>query len=341
MEPLQKQDFKFKSRFVLASSAALQTYWRFVNSLSPLAQKPGFIQKNQGALDPQETQNKNLQKIKAKTYNQEGFTPDIPAETTNPLGLPLTRQPSIQSLKGKNQQNNVIKIKPHNSLPTEEEERVAETEDNVFPERVYEEDPVMTMEEAKQKTFNKKTQQVLNKQTGIKKLSSDSSANRQKAGFEPSVSQKKETTKTFHILLSNDYENLWKQTTPFFCSLLILNLKKDKVYAKDWSGKITVNQKDQALANLTDYSLFKVCQRGHPYHGFVVDLPANKAFFNKIGWDMYPKHITAIPIKNEKQELKQIFVGLRTSPLSREKIKEMEKIVSSFFQSQKIISQAA
>ena len=138
------------------------------------------------------------------------------------------------------------------------------------------------------------------------------------------------------------YDKLWKQTQFVFCTSMILKVKGDKVYNNVWSGRIKVEKIDGEVANLKDYSLFKIIQKGHSYHGFVVDTPANKKFFKKIGWDTYPKHITAIPIKNEKQELKKVFAGLSTSPLSREKIKNIEKIISDFFRSHsRSVSQAA
>ena len=71
-------------------------------------------------------------------------------------------------------------------------------------------------------------------------------------------------------------------------------------------------------------------------------LQPTKDFFDKIGWKQYPKHITGIPVKNEKKELVKIFAGLSTSPLSRDKIKSIEKVVFDFFRSHRHkISQAS
>ncbi|MCB0408256.1 MAG: hypothetical protein KDD34_08635, partial [Bdellovibrionales bacterium] len=44
--------------------------------------------------------------------------------------------------------------------------------------------------------------------------------------------------------------------------------------------------------------LFRIVQKTkQPYHGYVVDSPINKEFFKNWGYDQYPAHVTALPMK--------------------------------------------
>ena len=73
-----------------------------------------------------------------------------------------------------------------------------------------------------------------------------------------------------------------------------------------------------------------------------METEANKQFFNKLGWDNFPKHISAIPIKSEKKVLDKVFVGLSTKTLSKQSIQKIEKVISDFFTSnQKELAEAA
>ena len=131
-----------------------------------------------------------------------------------------------------------------------------------------------------------------------------------------------------------DYEDLWKKTDPFFCASMVLKIRERRLLPLAHTGKIIIQDKDTELVSLNDQSLFRVCDRGHCYHGYVVDVPKNKDFFRKIGWEDYPKHISAIPIKNEAPASEGeglIFVGLSLKAFSEEKQKGVEKTISDYF----------
>ena len=146
----------------------------------------------------------------------------------------------------------------------------------------------------------------------------------------------------FSIKSKNSYDKLFNQTTSNFSATLILENKNNILFPVDWSGYISANfDAKKQVANLNDFSIFKIVGKGHHYHGFVVDTEGNKKFFNNIGWDKYPKHVTAIPIKNEKDQLEFIFIGLAASSLDRQSIQKIEQIVLDYFSNSKIEKKAA
>ncbi len=326
---IKKNTFPFKHRLVLANSMTLQMTWRFTKKLSKTIQKEEDTMVSQVKAQISSTQ--DIQSVKTtnlkesdKKLNKQAFTLETPSETTHPLHNPITNQPSIQS-KAEEPKNppGIISIEDYKtkgqpqrpkttmSFPEEtENKRVFDSENNTFPERSYKDDNNIIMQDFKQRKIDESSFKGVSQ---ITKLSTNTLY-----------------LKTEH---NKSYEKLWKKTKPNFCTSMILKVKENKIYLFMWSGRMKSEQTNEDLADLNGHSLFKVVQRGHPYHGFVVDTPGNKTFFGKIGWESYPKHITAIPIKNENQELQNIFVGLSTSLLSKNKIKEVEQIIFDFFQS--------
>jgi len=225
-------------------------------------------------------------------------------------------------------------LKAQMSLPEEERDRVVESEYSTYPGRhLQEENDNLIVGSFKPKASSKKETVSLERSevSSAQNLDSSRTEGEELSGAEITLSGS--GVSQFTLNQNSYYEQLWKQTQAVFCTSMALKVKEGKIYHNVWSGRIKVKDLREELADLNDYSLFKIVQKGHSYHGFIVDTPANKKFFNSIGWDSYPKHVTAIPIKNENQELTQIFVGLRTSPSSRDKNKDMEKIVSDFFRS--------
>lgn len=340
LELPQEKHFDFEHRFVLVSSMALQMTWKFTKTLSEVIKKDEEITRSQKIIQTDLGINKtddfitesqthsitrvtnSIKDIKKENFRKKdegfqikAFTPETPSEEKHPLIVPLVDQPSIQSKNKESTDSGLIKMDSHisktkASLPEVEKERSADLENNTFPGR-YNENDNLIMGNFKSKSSDTQRVSKKNLQTEIT------------------------STNTLYLKLGQDedYETLWKQTKPVFCTSMVLKVETEKVFLLTWSGRMKINKTDEKLADLSDHSLFKVVQRGHPYHGFVVETSANKKFFNKIGWDSYPKHVTAIPIKNEKRELKHIFTGFSTSSLSKDKIKNVEKIVSDFFQS--------
>ena len=158
-------------------------------------------------------------------------------------------------------------LKAENSFPEREEQRIHDLEENSFPER--EEDDLFREENNVNNDVNVLMQNHKNEEETV----------------ENTIEKKDLTLTSVTIKKQNNYESLWAQTKPFFCTSIILEIKGSEIYLSEWSGRIQNNKTNEKIADLKDHSLFKVIQRGHPYHGFVVDLPANKKFFNNIGWD--------------------------------------------------------
>ncbi len=416
-----KFDSNLQSRFVLTSSLALQTHWKFINKLLPQApesensaQTSSNFKKDKTALLslekgsvlplPPESENSaqtssNFKKDKTALLSLEkgsvlplppagansaqtssNFKKDKTAllslekgSTPPPSGsLPKTKggteespqkpalfsvssaeaKPSLDGrpadtavpqeeiLSALNLEDGPAPIRPGNlklSLPEPEEERIVESENETFPGRApQEESNILVMEDFKPKASALENLSSVT-QTPVSSKQTEASLSTEDKDF----SQTDVTRFTFNNK-EKCYEELWKKIQPVFCAFMLLKVQGDKIFHQAWFGRVKVETKDKELADMKDHSLFKIVQKGHPYHGFIVDVPANKKFFSNIGWDSYPKHITAIPIKSEKQELKQIFAGLSVTPLNREKIKSIERAVSSFFQShRKKISSAA
>ena len=342
----QEKTSHFKYRFVLTSNTALQTTWRFTEKLSKSidrdeATQSQFIMKTNSAIKeknhtviPEQTDTAipatnrsttrtqiNFSKEKNTILQKKAFTPDIPSEKKDSQSTEVKINSAV--------------LKAESSLPAITEERAVTSENNTFPGRSPHTEDNNLIKGHFKPIASGKQQPASNTKSAYQELSITEVT---KTGVTVS--------KTGALHLKSEerkhYEYLWKQTRSIFCTSMILKVKNDKIYPYVWSGHITIKQTDKALANLKDYSLFKIVQKGHPYHGFAVETPANKEFFSRIGWDSYPKHITAIPIKNKNQILDQIFTGLGTKSLSRNEIKSVEKIISDFFQSySQKISQAA
>ena len=371
----EKQTFKFTHSFVLISSKSLQTMWNFTKELTraineekehtlPQLDNEINIKSNEEKhLEPTlkglttQKESHSMEKIKADPlsgYNKKAFTPELPSEK-NPLLVDPVPQPSVKgmttatdtviattlkktnTIKTKDTNSKIVKVKSSLPEPEPEKERAVDLENNTFPGRFPEEENnnlIMGNFESKTSAV-KKTPVDQQLPDSLPQLNSDIKSNPDEITITSNMKTGAEHTGI--VTISNhsiNYEILWQQTQSIFVGSMILQVKKDKIYPLVWSGCIQIEQTNAELMDLKDHSLFKVLQRGHPYHGFVVQLPANEKFFEKIGWKRYPKHVTAIPVKNEKQKLRQIFLGISISHLHRDKIRSIEKIVSDFFQSQ-------
>lgn len=148
-------------------------------------------------------------------------------------------------------------------------------------------------------------------------------------------------TKTFIMKTGIGYNSFFSKLKKYFSSILILTNKNGQLFALDWTGCNKQIDKQEALGNFSDFSIFKVLEKGHSYHGFIVDTQANKAFFNKVGWKTYPKHASAIPIKNSNNAIESVVVGLTLHSHNRETIQEIEQVVSSQFNQNKSNAQIA
>ena len=67
----------------------------------------------------------------------------------------------------------------------------------------------------------------------------------------------------------------------------------------------------------------------------------NKKFFSQIGFEEYPKHVTAIPIKDNQNNLVNVFMGFSINPISRAQTQQIEESVLSFFEKNLKLSNVA
>ena len=254
--------------------------------------------------------------------------------TMETLGSEVKINSEVLKTKNSEVKINSEVLKAQMSLPEEEQDRAVDPEYSTYPGRYpHKENDNLIVGNFKPKASIVKETVSSEQNEASSAQNIDSNQQEDKEFSETDITVSSTGTSQFTLNQNPYYEQLWKQTQTVFCTSMVLQVKGKKIYHDIWSGRMKVKDLNKELVDLKDHSLFKVVQKGHPYHGFIVEIPGNKKFFSNIGWDSYPKHITAIPIKNENQELTQIFVGLRTSPLSRDKIKDIEKIISDFFRS--------
>ena len=141
------------------------------------------------------------------------------------------------------------------------------------------------------------------------------------------------TATSFSIVAKEkkDYQYLWDYTKKYYCTSIVLNVKEDKAYIDSFHGKISLKQKDKFCVDFKDHTFFKVVQRGYPYHGFIIETPANKKFFTDLGWDKYPLYTAAIPIKDSADNIKKIFVGFSLHNFSKTEIQNIQNNILDIF----------
>ena len=276
-----------------------------------------------------------------KTSQQETFTPDLPVEKSAPLTPPLHQAATAE----KNSETHHQVLKAQEFLPELEEERITESDCPTFPGRTpNEEDRLMFMKSnsirksdkvekpsvkpiAEEKKFELKVEKTFDQRK--KMIQKDTDKELTQTSFSM-VSKAEKVDGRFPK--NQGYDKLWNEAKVFFYNSLVLKVRDEKAYFQACSPGMEIKETTGEYADFKDYSLFKVVAKGHLYNGFVVDTPANKKFFSQIGYSVYPKCVIAIPIKNEKQELKKIFMGFSASPLSRDKVRDIEKNILNFFQ---------
>ncbi len=311
----KEESFPFKCRHVLVSYQALKLIHGFTSELTKTIKKDEVSPSSLHTSKPSKVKDSPPRSEEETVIAQDqAFSAKTSPGHKHPLGEPFTQQPSIPVFKkatSSDQDHGKTdgpQLKAQDLFPEQEEERLTEVEQATFPGR----SPQETNDNLIMGNFQSQAQ---------KDRSSESSAY---------LENSKTQITTVQVQTPN-YDDLWLKTKSLFCSAMLLAVKQDKIYPLSWFGRMQVDQKDEELADLNDHSLFKMVRKGHPYHGFIVDTPAHKKFFNKIGWEKYSEHITAIPIKDEKQELKLVFVGLSMRTFSIEEIKNSERLVSEFF----------
>ena len=324
----QKSHFNFKHRLILSSSRALQMIWNFTKTLS------NTTTKNHPKTQEKLNEKDHLKNQAAGQFFSKPLDTKKHHSHTSSLPIVETKTMKVVSEKGKDSPH-IIPFRPISSSPQESSQSSKEKLSSLLNQK--EGPQIQKNEILKEKIPVSQTEKI-----SLSSLETDNKDNNILRGDFRSKKfdkQERETrinqTRTVYIKRDSDikYESLWRETKPFFVTSMVLKVKEDRIYPFVWHGHIRINDVDEALGCLSGYSLFKVVSRGLPYHGFAIDNPDNKNFFHKIGWEKYPQHITAIPIKNEQQKLYQIFVGLGTQHFQKERIKHVEKVIAQFFQS--------
>ena len=310
---LEEQKFEFKHHFVLTSSMALQTTWKFVKELSRVIREDhkadqsklikqtnsnnedshpkAKVQIQSPSQKTEQLSEKTPLTEKNKVLHETALTPNILPEKKHPLDNPSIHQPSVQSsvkedsISGVKTESTELKInsevlKMSEDLPVVEEERVADVDNSTFPGRSPNgEENNLIMGDFGSQASDKESIPPAKKEMAHdkeKSIVSDLSDEEEWSQAEITVS----TTGVSQLVnREQHYDQLWKQMRTIFCTSMILRVKDDKVYRYVWSGLMKVKAKDKELADFKDHSLFKIIQKGHSYHGFVVDTPANKGFF--------------------------------------------------------------
>ena len=348
VEPPKKEVkfLDFEIRYVLTSYQSLRIMWKFVQSLSHLIEKEvtksiaiNELNKKLGSLNLDEPlkpldksvnikpvltpkKNVNLDILSQKKpeqpalVSQQAVEQDLPP-SKKPLDKPVHLEP-------------MMNLEEQAGFPEGEEEQRVVEDDSAFPGRAPVEDNVLVMED-----FKKQDKPTVDKKSAH---FSDNKKFDENTKFTTLNTMDKTFT---HFSGLYNYEDLWKYTKSFYCTSLVLKVKGNKIYPTSWTGRIQCVKTTDIFVDLDDYSLFKVVKRGYSYNGFVVDNSVNKKFFSQIGWQEYPKHVTAIPIKDNENKLVNIFVGLGLEVISRKETQQIEENVLKFFHSVHKMSQAA
>ena len=313
--PQAPLSWNFKYRLVLVTDTALRMHLKCMEDLTNIQQqtKTGFTALKTNANPQPKTQEMKVpQKANPIVSNQE-----------MDLKTSVTPQPKTQEMKVPQKANPIVS------------NQEMDLKTSVIPQP-------KTQEMGMDKPLSLKKDQNVMPKTPTLSLESDDEL---KTDLPPS------SENTFHEIKENQpiaklatttcvkislpcYEELFQKTKNYFSTILVLENIENQLFPVDWHGKISELDKSSPLVNLSDFSLFKILKTGHPYNGFVVDKEVNKKIFNQLGWPQYPKHVTALPIKNNHNELNLVFLGLSMKVLDYKTIRQIEKTVFDFFLSQ-------
>ena len=306
----------FETRLVLVSYQSLRNRWNFIQKFLNQKKQTVFKEKtlntgyklNSSDSLPQKKTNLKLVKSEAPSAVKSSFQPDLPIEKQK---APLKVLPNLETKES-------LKAYPE---PLENERVQNPNLDSLSPPQ---EDHPLLM-----KKINPEKKELSKIPKKISEKKPEKKPEKQK------YSENLTSSSTFFSILhsKNEYDDLWKHTQNYYTASLILEVQENgDVSFVSWTGRVNLAD-SPVLFNLNEGpSLFKIVQKGLPYNGYVVDNAFHKKFFSHIGWPEYPKHLTALPIKDSAHALKQIFIGLSaTKALSQSEIKQVESQISKFF----------
>ena len=157
---------------------------------------------------------------------------------------------------------------------------------------------VLAMEDYKNR---EKTEAPINTQTGVYKLKEDNKL----------------------------YVKLWEKAKTHFSSMIVFK-REDRILSPlGYMGRLSLNVEEFKI-DLGDNSLFSILTKNFPYHGPVVGTKTNKEIFKNIGWDILPKHASAISLTTANGE-QRVFFGIGSRQISMNEIGEITDLIENFF----------
>ena len=323
VEPPSKeiQISDFDVRLVLVNQPSLENRWHFIQKfLNPPSHKQRIFKdetqntnyKLKQSAEPRlKVTHKEEPQAKANPAVKASFEPDLPVEKPR---TPLKLMPSLQ--------------KPEDlQKPTPQKTDLEKPP--IRPSIFKDESPSLQKPEGLKKP--EQVAQILKQSLKPKPINSVDSKDQPPASDSDNLT----TSTSFSILCTQKgYDDLWKYAQSYYSASLILELQDDgKVFISSWNGRVDVSNDQLSVDLNAGPSLFKVVQKGMTYNGYVIDNAFHKKFFNQLGWSEYPKHLTAIPIKDSHKLIKQVFMGLSTKTFSLGELKNIESRILKFFDS--------
>ena len=104
------------------------------------------------------------------------------------------------------------------------------------------------------------------------------------------------------------YPQIFKLSEQYFTGVIIFSFHNKEFKPVEWSDSM----EGPATPVKTDKpSVFRMIVRSRsPYHGFIIDNEQHKQFFGPWGFKELPKHITLIPVFNNKKNIIGAFMGI-------------------------------
>lgn len=120
---------------------------------------------------------------------------------------------------------------------------------------------------------------------------------------------------------------VFQQMSPYFSSVIWLLLKDKNLSCWRYTNNLDPKDLNQKV-DCNQPSVFRITLRtGLSYHGYITSSSVNDQFFDNWRFEAHPEHITACPIKKEK-EIIGILVGIGDANSNTNKVLfQTEKIV--------------
>ena len=125
------------------------------------------------------------------------------------------------------------------------------------------------------------------------------------------------------------YVKLWENVKNHFSSMIVFKRDGKTLSPLGYRGRLSLQEEDFKI-NLEENSLFSILNKNFPYHGPVVGTNTNKEIFKSIGWDILPKHASAISLTTASGQ-QRVFFGIGSRQISMNEIGEITDTIENFF----------